>query len=311
MSEIHKYPYNGRTDDTKKYLSEKVCCCIVRIPKRAIKNREAVYLFVRKLPSNSKGKAKKLFVYGMFIFQLGQPLVPSAATVGMSLPLVAIHRLSPFKSFKSPSSLDLILKLNGGSEEDLNEEDEKLVKSVLAKTPQSDYKETSINKCVKKVVDWIEPIISDSTFWRIVNQSGKPVKSKLYISSSFISRDIRSAKSSTKHQPLCRKPGSVSFFISTSPNPKAGKISPMRSMVQAKMAAKRKNNSSTKEAPKPSPPTGKLTKQAIQNNDATTKMISPIEFNDWEGESRAIKSKELKKLFLQKAMMLAFYLPRI
>ena len=60
MSEIQKYPYNGRTDDTKKYFSEKVCCCIVRIPKRAIKNREAVYLFVRKLPSNSKGKAKVL-----------------------------------------------------------------------------------------------------------------------------------------------------------------------------------------------------------------------------------------------------------
>ena len=57
MSEIQKYPYNGWTDDTKKYFSEKVCCCIVRIPKRAIKNREAVYLFVRKLPSNSKGKA--------------------------------------------------------------------------------------------------------------------------------------------------------------------------------------------------------------------------------------------------------------
>ena len=59
-------------------------------------------------------------------------------------------------------------------------------------------------------------------------------------------------------------------------------------------------DSTPTEAPKPSPPTGKLTKQAIQNNDATTKMISPIEFNDWEGESRAIKSKELKKTVFAK-----------
>jgi hypothetical protein len=59
-------------------------------------------------------------------------------------------------------------------------------------------------------------------------------------------------------------------------------------------------NSTPTEAPKPSPPTGTLTKQAIQNNDATTKMISPIEFNDWEGESRAIKSKELRKTVFAK-----------
>lgn len=70
---------------------------IIEIDKRVAKNRESVYLFVRKLPSNSKGKAKRLFVYGMFIFQLGQPLVPCAAAVMMPLPPVAIHRLSPIE----------------------------------------------------------------------------------------------------------------------------------------------------------------------------------------------------------------------
>ena len=70
---------------------------IIEIDKRVAKNREAVYLFVRKLPSNSKGKAKRLFVYGIFIFQLGQPLVPCAAAVMMPLPPVAIHRLSPIE----------------------------------------------------------------------------------------------------------------------------------------------------------------------------------------------------------------------
>ena len=69
---------------------------IIEIDRRVVKNREAVYLLVRKLPSNSKSKAKRLFVYGMFIFQLGQPLVPCAAAVVMPLP-PAIHRLSPIE----------------------------------------------------------------------------------------------------------------------------------------------------------------------------------------------------------------------
>lgn len=50
--------------------------------------------FVRKLPSYSKRKAKRVFLYTTFIFQLGQPLVPYAAAVTMSLP-PTIHRLSP------------------------------------------------------------------------------------------------------------------------------------------------------------------------------------------------------------------------
>lgn len=46
-----------------------------------------------------------------------------------------------------------------------------------------------------------------------------------------------------------------------------------------------------------SAPTGKLTQQAIPANDVTViyKDMSPIEFKDWEGESRTIKSRELKK----------------
>ena len=73
---------------------------IIEIDKRVAKNREVVYLFVRKLPSNSKRKAKRLFVYGIFLFQLGQPLVPCGAAVVMPLPPVAIHRLSPIEQDK-------------------------------------------------------------------------------------------------------------------------------------------------------------------------------------------------------------------
>ena len=70
---------------------------IIAIDKQVAKNRKGVYLFVRKLSSNSKRKAKRLFVYGMFLFQLGQPLVPCAAAVVMPLPPIAIHRLSPIE----------------------------------------------------------------------------------------------------------------------------------------------------------------------------------------------------------------------
>ena len=70
---------------------------IVEIDKKVFRNRELVYRFMTKLSSNTKRKTKRVFVYGMFIFQLGQPLVPCAAAVVMPLPPVAIHRLSPME----------------------------------------------------------------------------------------------------------------------------------------------------------------------------------------------------------------------
>ena len=54
---------------------------IIEVDRRVAKNREAVYLFFRELPSNSKPKVKRLFHYGMFLFQLSQPLVPYASSV--------------------------------------------------------------------------------------------------------------------------------------------------------------------------------------------------------------------------------------
>jgi len=51
------------------------------------------------------------------------------------------------------------------------------------------------------------------------------------------------------------------------------------------------------QAPKNSPPTKKLTKEAIKDkkNNALTKIIHPTAFTDWEGENKVIKSKEIKK----------------
>ena len=64
---------------------------IIAIDKQVAKNRKGVYLFVRKLPSNSKRKAKRLGFYIVFMFAISQPLVPCATAVMMPLPPVAIN----------------------------------------------------------------------------------------------------------------------------------------------------------------------------------------------------------------------------
>ena len=69
---------------------------LVRIDDQVCKNREAVYLFLTQLPSNSTRKAKRLGLYIVFMFAISQPLVPCAAAVVMPLP-PAINRLSPIE----------------------------------------------------------------------------------------------------------------------------------------------------------------------------------------------------------------------
>ena len=69
---------------------------IIEINKQVDNNREAIYLFLRQLPSNSTRKAKRLGLYIVFMFAISQPLVPWAAAVVMPLP-PAIHRLGPIE----------------------------------------------------------------------------------------------------------------------------------------------------------------------------------------------------------------------
>ena len=59
--EVYKYPYCGRLDDTKDYLSEKVCRCTIRIRKKIVR------------------KTKRVFVYGQLILSLGNGLAPTQA----------------------------------------------------------------------------------------------------------------------------------------------------------------------------------------------------------------------------------------
>ena len=46
---------------------------IIKIDRRVAKEREAIYLFFRELPSNSKSKVKRIGLYTIFIFTLSQP----------------------------------------------------------------------------------------------------------------------------------------------------------------------------------------------------------------------------------------------
>jgi hypothetical protein len=75
-----------------------------------------------------------------------------------------------------PQISDFILKLKGGSDEFTIEEQEKLVKSILAKAPQSSYQEISINKFLEKILKLIDPVISNQRFWRVLSELEKPHK---------------------------------------------------------------------------------------------------------------------------------------
>ena len=69
-----------------------------------------------------------------------------------------------------------IFKSRGGSNELTSEEQEKLVKSILGKAPESNYTQISINKFLKKILKLIDPAISDQQFWRILVELEKPYK---------------------------------------------------------------------------------------------------------------------------------------
>lgn len=57
-----------------------------------------------------------------------------------------------------------------------NEEQERLIKSILAKASESNYQETSPNKFIKRVLELMDPVISNQGFWRVLSELEKPHK---------------------------------------------------------------------------------------------------------------------------------------
>ncbi len=138
---------------------------------------------------------------------------------------------------RSPSRIsDFILKLKGGSDEPISKEEERLIKSILAKSPESDYRQISINKVLKKILKLIDPVISDQRLWKILSEFGKPIKSELSNPTDVRSGDILGPYVPDK-EAKTRSRGSSSMFAEAFSNPTP--FSPMQKKVQLKMA---KNN---------------------------------------------------------------------
>jgi hypothetical protein len=131
-----------------------------------------------------------------------------------------------------PQISDFILKLKGGSDEFTIEEQEKLVKSILAKAPQSSYQEISINKFLGKILKLIDPVISDQRFWRIISESQKPIKSELSDASEVRSTDILAPSENGKaNQAKTGSKGSSIFveaLVTPQPRRKHTSLPPMK-----------------------------------------------------------------------------------
>ena len=54
---------------------------LVIIDKEVFRNRKVVYKFLTELPLNAKRKAKRICLYGIFIFTISQPIAPCVAEI--------------------------------------------------------------------------------------------------------------------------------------------------------------------------------------------------------------------------------------
>jgi hypothetical protein len=83
------------------------------------------------------------------------------------------------KLIDSPDQIsDFILKFRGGSEEFSEQKleeivrsipsDDKLIKSILSKIPDSNHSIISINKILKKIVKVIDPVVTNLRLWQVL-----------------------------------------------------------------------------------------------------------------------------------------------
>lgn len=72
----------------------------VKLDQRVLKNRESVHHFVIELPSTSKRRAKRLWLYVKLIVFLNQPLITAYECAVILTPPPAIHRLSAIQQDK-------------------------------------------------------------------------------------------------------------------------------------------------------------------------------------------------------------------
>ena len=80
-----------------------------------------------------------------------------------------VEIINPNSRYYQTNQKKLLRCVRGGC----NEQD-KLIKSILAKTPESDLKDVSINKRALRLLEIVDSVISDQGFWRIAAELQKP-----------------------------------------------------------------------------------------------------------------------------------------
>ena len=151
---------------------------------RLLKSRKCKAELIKKLSSQVNRKSKRVFIVITLVSKLWfsdvQPDLKLRVSNYQSFSSSQVCQSVVIKSntsrfSTSPSRIqDYILESRGGSNELTSEEQKRLVKSILAKLPESDYQEISINKFVKKILRLVEPVISDKRFFRILAELEKP-----------------------------------------------------------------------------------------------------------------------------------------
>jgi len=138
--------------------------------------------------------------------------------------------------FKSHSPImDYILDLKGGGleKDDDVEKTDKLIKSIVSKSPQSSSSEISINKVLKRMVKFVDPLISNSEFWKIVKVASEPLEPEFSVSAESTPRTVLSSQD--------KKTKSSSFFVEGFPvthQNAARNLSPVRQRVELKMTSR-------------------------------------------------------------------------
>jgi len=109
----------------------------------------------------SKEVLVAVFIFLEFSCKEGCVIYPSLLEV-CPLHITKLDQTRPTNNFNlSPTILDFISKLKGGSDDEWPKEEEELLKSILAKVENSGYSKTSINKYLKKAIRLIKPIVTN------------------------------------------------------------------------------------------------------------------------------------------------------
>ena len=93
-------------------------------------------------------------------------------------------------------SKEVVYRIRGGFDypdlETENREKGKLIQSIITKS--SGYNDKSFNKIIKEVFSRLEPLLFNSTFWRIVHLAGQPIEHGFVVEGAFTNSPLLNPK---------------------------------------------------------------------------------------------------------------------